>query len=569
MKRASVIAYDLETTRIAKGNPRPLYLTAYGAEWQCSIAITGIEHLADVLEQRFLTTENIRARFVAWNGNNYDVYFIAAALLHTDRYILRPYMTRSKNLRGLRVVDREDEKRNWEFLDGISMTGLTGRPLKDFLKVFAPEFQKLEAPNWDKEEFDAKNPEHVKYAERDSEGLYHGLMAAQSIITENFGLALQPTIGNLGIKIFQANIPDSVAVWEPPLAVLDVVRAQVMRGGYCFCARRYSGPVWKYDLNQAYAAAMREADLPSGRCIHAKEPHPYARTYIVRIKAKKVSNTVPFYYRAMDGVAVFGTDTIEETWITSIEHQQLKREGWRIEMLECYFWDDAFSMKEYVDKLEALRSAAVDGPSGAQGTMVKMIGNNSYGKTVEQLDGIEMIMANDKPDGWHDYNTDDEALAHIFFRFQKPMLREYHQPQLGAFITAHVRMVVRRAILQAPQSWLYADTDCVMFDQPIAASKVFPVDPKRYGAWKVEAEGDLYIVIAKKVYTSVDGKVKHAKGMNVKHLNVIDFEKWIAGHPPLQKQVQRQNFVKVMQGADMFMERERNGTGIDLKQKRA
>lgn len=568
VKVRPIIAYDLETTRIAAGTPRPLYITAYCDTWTASLPIADVPMLADILEARFLTEENAGARFVAWNGNNFDVYMIAAALLHLDRWILRPYLTRSKNLRGLRVVEKEIRPGNkrplsWEFVDGVAMTGLIGVTLKKFLERFAPDHLKLEAPDWERETFDSRNRAHVEYAERDSEGLYHGMKCFERIVMDNFGVALAPTIGNVGIKIFQRHMPWDVTVWEPRLNVLNIIRNQVMRGGYCFRFRQYHGPVWKYDINQAYAAAMRETALPSGRCVHGL--HDLARCYIVKLRATHSNNVVPFYYRNMEGEASDGITVIDETWLTASEHKQLKAEGWKIEVMDGYFWDEHFSMRGYVDKLEALRGAAEGGPSGAAGTVFKNIGNHSYGKTVEQLDGLELVMANEKPEpdrsgvqagkGWHDYNTDDEALQHIFFRFGTPMMREYHQPQLGAFITAHVRMVVRRAILECPEGWLYADTDCVIFDRPQKASPALDIDPKLYGRWKVEAEGEPYLIVAKKVYASVDGKVKHAKGMNVRFLDVRDFAEWLAGRPPEQSQVQRQNFVKVMSGADMFQNR--------------
>jgi len=88
------------------------------------------------------------------------------------------------------------------------------------------------------------------------------------------------------------------------------------------------------------------------------------------------------------------------------------------------------------------------------------------------------------------------------------------------------------------------------------------VDPLRYGAWKVEARGEPYRIVAKKVYANGDASIKHAKGMNTKNLSSDDFERWLAGEVPKQQQVQRVNFVRVMQGAHMFRNLERRGTAI-------
>lgn len=566
-----MIAYDIETTSIAKGTPRPLYITACGSGgFWISGEILGLNHLTEILVSRFLVEETQGARFVAWNGNKFDVYFIALALLKNPDYILRPYLTSGKNLRGLRVVRRTyddsgiettgrkgTKKIEWEFLDGIAMTGIQ-KSLAELFKTFAPGFQKLTAPDWAKEQFNPRNPEHVAYAERDSEGLYHAMEKARSVCVDNFNIDLSATIGNMAIKIFQRHIPKMVECWKPPAKALRAIHDQVMRGGYCFCVKRYRGPVWKYDLNQAYASAMRDAPMPAGRCVWSQKRNPYATCYIARITARNFANRIPFYYRDSEtGESVFALQEIGDTWLTSIEIEQLEREGWKVQISECWFWESKFSMKEYVGKLENLRIGEGRDPKNAQGEMIKYIGNNSYGKTVERLDGLELLIAAEKPDGFSEYpvSDDNEGLQYVWYRFGTPMLREYHQPQIGGFITAQVRMAVRRAALLSPDTWLYADTDCVVFREPIA----LPIDPGKYGAWKIEEAGAQFTIAAKKVYCSADGKTKHAKGLNIKYLTTEDFEKWYHGVPPRQKQIQRQNFVKVLSGFDMFFEREKTG----------
>jgi hypothetical protein len=550
-RQRRIIAYDLETTRIKAGSPRPVYLTAYGADFSFSGRIDSFIHLRDFLVARFLVPEFHRARFVAWNGNKYDVFFVGAALLHSSEYLLRPYLTRTKALRGLKVIHKET-KQEWEFLDGLAMT-LGAKPctLKEFLKTFAPNHHKLDAPDWEREEFDARNPAHVAYAERDSEGLYHGMMRAEQILQEHFGQTLQPTIGNLGIRLFAQHMPAGVEVWAPSYQVERIIRDRVMRGGFCFCSRKYQGPIWKYDINQAYAAAMRDALLPAGRCIQTTRHIPDACA-IYRVNGSKAGGRVPFYLREAtrgSGIVVF--DQMTDAWITSIEYDQLSAEGWELEVLGGFYWDSSFSMRDYVQKLEALRINAPGGPKSAQGEMMKAIGNNSYGKTVEELGGYELVMAAEKPEGFFQYLDGEEPIQHIWFRFAEPQSRDYHQPQIGAFITAHVRMQIRRAILQAPDAWLYSDTDCCMYSRAVD----LPIDAGLYGLWKIECEGEHYRIITKKVYAAVDGSEMKAKGMTTKKLSMQDFADWYDGKPPTIRQTQRQNFIAVMAGADMFVDR--------------
>lgn len=581
-----LIAYDLETTRIAKGTPRPLYITAFSESrgFSLSSPVRDIAHLREILLERFLTPENVGARFVAWNGNHFDAYLIAAALILEPGYLIRPFLTRGKNLRGMMVTVPEDldlpskQQRYWLFLDGIAMTGLAGVSLAKFLKTFAPDWQKLEsAIDFEREEFDALNPDHVAYAMRDSEGLYYGINRAEEILLTYFNEPLGATMGRACIKILTAHIPEQVQIVQPPADVLSVVREYVMRGGYCFCVRSYHGPVYKYDINQAYAAAMRDAMLPAGRSYRTQGLSRFARVYIARVRAEKRGNLVPFYAKAADDRgrvrAYFFRESIPDTWITSIELDQLRAEGWKVDVLESVFFEDQFSLKDYVQKLEHIRTTCEGGPSGAIGTMIKAVGNHSYGKTVEQLDPLELVIAKECPIGFAEYMpeetvTDSLSFPHVFYRKKRDddgndveVTRDYHQPHVGSFITAHVRMVVRRAALLSPETWLYADTDCVMFSSDVTDQ--MDIDQKRYGAWKLEARGDVYKIIAKKIYASDDGKTRHAKGLNVNRLTADDFDQWFIGKVPEQTQTQRNNFLKVMTGADMFDERKRKGTDAE------
>ena len=573
-----MIAYDFETTRIAVGTPRPLYITAHGADFSVNGPVENLAAVTRILRAQFLTSENLGASFVAWNANRFDAYIIAAALIREDDLAIIPYMTESKALRGLRVIRREDmgnrQSKSWQFLDGIAMTGLVGFSLEKFVSSFAPDFPKLtNIIDFDREEFDPTNPEHCAYAYRDSEGLYHAITRAQQIMLDTFDEPLAVTMGGACIRIFSAHIPPDIRV-EPLIADLrEIVSVYAMRGGFCYCAKRYSGPVWKYDINQAYAAAMRETGLPCGAPNKSTKPPADNRPFLARIRATNPHNRIPFYHRSVapNGrvSSAFSFTEIAETWITSAEYRQLESEKWDIQCLETWIWPDSFNMREFVDKLERLRTTCEGGPSGPIGTMVKATGNHSYGKTVEQVSPIEYLLSWDCPPDYLPFFGDgSDPIEHVYFRIdddRKP--KAWHQPHLGAWITSHVRMVVRRAALIDPDAWLYADTDCVIFSRDVSAE--MDIDPKRYGAWKIEEEGAHYQIIAKKVYAEVSSekpreKLKRsAKGLNVKRLTPDDFANWYEGTPPVQDQIQIQNFLSVMRGADMFRAQRREGTRVE------
>jgi hypothetical protein len=567
---ARIVAYDFETAPIRAGTPRPLYLTAHCDEWSYAGQIHSMAHLHEELVAHFLIPRNWGRMFVAWNGNRFDAYFVAAALVRDPRFVITPYLTSSRELRALVIHAAGDESsriRRWIFADGMAMLGIDC-DLGTLLDTFAPDLPKLPAPDWSRG-FDARRQDHRDYAMRDSEGLWAAIVAAQRIVHGHFGEPLGITIGSTAIKVFQAEMPPGV--WVMPLddEARDPVAQLLARGGYVFCRGKYRGPVWKYDLNQAYAAAMRECAMPCGQMMRGQ----YAidegiETYMVLIDATappdSAASRVPFYVKVRDPLgrirSTYARGVIRGAWITSDEHRQLIDEGWDIEIVEWWAWSRSFAMTDFVDRLETLRAAAPDGPQGAQGRMIKALGTTAYGKTAEQPDGIEYVLAATCPPGFLPWYDDDDAepIDHVYWRFDPDSRpRPHHQPQIAAFITAHVRMKVRRAILLDPDAWLYADTDCVMFRRDV--TQKMDIDPARYGAWKIEESGAEYSIIDRKVYVSADGRKKAARGLDVRALTGEHFALWFEGQAPYQRTYQLTNFLDVMRGAEMYVSRPRRG----------
>ncbi len=567
---ARIVAYDFETAPIRSGTPRPLYLTAVGDDWRYASPIRTMAHLHDELVEHFLTEELAGSTFAAWNGNRFDAYFIAAALVRDPAWRITPYLTGARELRAL-VIHRADDPtsrtRRWTFADGMAMLGIDCA-LGELLRTFAPELPKLAAPDWSRG-FDAADPGHREYAMRDSEGLHAALTHAQDILMSHFGEPLGLTIGGTAIRVFGANIPERVTVRPLEDDAEKPVREFLSRGGYVFCRSKYRGPVWKFDINQAYASAMRDCLMPCGSMMHGTYSiDPDIDTYMIRIDAWAPPGspvaTVPFYVKVEDSHgrirSTYARGIIRGAWVTSDEHRQLVAEGWTIEPIEWWAWSANFRMTDFVNRLEELRATAPGGPQSAMGRMIKALGTTAYGKTAERLDGIEYALSAECPPGFLPWYADDDAepIDHVYWRFDDDSRpKPHHQPQIAAFITAHVRMVMRRAILIDPEAWLYADTDCLMFSRDVTAH--LDTDPLRYGAWKIEEAGAEYSIIDRKVYVSADGRKKAARGMDVRALTGEHFERWFDGQAPRQDQLQLTNFLDVMRGAEMYVARSRRG----------
>lgn len=521
------------------------------------------------ITSRLLLPETAGARFAAWNGNRFDCYFVAAALVRDERFRLRPMLTRSRELRGLEVrmaanAEKDRDPGAWVFVDGMSMLGIDCE-LAELLEQFAPDLPKLPAPDWSRG-FDGADPAHQAYAMRDSEGLWAALDRAQQIVMEAFGEPLGITMGGTGIRVFASQMPAGVSVKPLPEEAEKITREQLVRGGFVFCRGRFDGPAWKYDLNQAYAGAMRDCELPAGSVLWDRyQPEEGARAYMVRVAATKQDNPVPFYVKQLDPQgrirSGYARGVIRDAWITSDEHRQLIAEGWDIECLENWTFARTFQMRDFVDTLEQMRRTAEGGPSGPQGLMVKSLGTNCYGKTGEQPDGIEWCLAAERPAGWLDWYEEDDAepIEHVFWRAAEPRAKPHQQPQLAAWITAWVRMQVRRAALVDPDAWLYADTDSVIFSRDVTDR--LDVDPTRYGAWKVESAGGRHSIIMPKVYRGPSG-IK-ARGLNPQQLTHEHFERWMKGEAPRQRQTQLRGFLDVMRGAEMYRAVSRRGSAFD------
>ena len=87
---ARLVAYDFETAPIRSGTPRPLYLTAAGDDWRYAAPIRTMAHLHDELVAHFLTDDLAGSVFCAWNGNRFDAYFVAAALVRDPAWRITP-----------------------------------------------------------------------------------------------------------------------------------------------------------------------------------------------------------------------------------------------------------------------------------------------------------------------------------------------------------------------------------------------------------------------------------------------------------------------------------------------
>lgn len=578
--RPNFIAYDFETSNITNGrDDKPLtplfyYLTMFGADVAVSESLGGDEQTIGAIKRYFLRPELNGAIFVAWNGNRFDGWLILSLLCRNKaflrRYKIHPFVAKQAGMRGFQITD--DENNIWSFYDGIAMLGLLGTSLAAFTEKFAPDHAKLSGTiDWDKEEFDSTNPDHVRYAEVDSEGLYFGIIRADEIVFQLTGFHLGCTLGGVAVRNLIANLPQAALIWRPRNDHWYALQNFARRGGLCF-ARRYKGPLYQYDMNQCYAAQMRTMELPCGntRFVYTYE-RGYVGEYVCTI-GRSTPSALPFlccifegdYKKKSGSIQCFGRSTT--TIICSSEIETLTRWGWEVDVHYGWVYDDSFNLKDMVDNLEALRMKC-ESPNDAVGTMIKALGNHAFGKTGEQPPTGQYVISCERPD-------DDAILAGdesdiLWWTPAEDMQNEklYHRPQLAAHITAGARMVLYEEGMKHAHIFVKCDTDSIATSEPIDSLQF---DKSLYGAWKIEYEGIDSVVLGKKVNAVYpDGKPAKivAKGMRIKELTGAQMRTWFDGwEPPLQTQVQVSSWKGATSGKDMFKVLDKKGTDFRKKE---
>lgn len=551
-----ILAYDLEATNITAGEtPRPEYLTVElepGGE-VVGIPTPGNASLYEALCRYVLTPENVGKRFVAHNGNRFDEYLVAFAIAENPRYIVTPYYNRMMQIRGMMVTDRYDKRQNWHFSDSIAITGWSVG-LAQLTTTFAPEYAKGHI-DFDTTTFDARNPEHVEYAINDTRILSRAINNYRGMIESFTGIPIQNTIGKLAIKYFEKNMPPDVCIWnvpEPRQYLLDNTR----RGGYIYAPHRYRGPLYSADINQSYTFQQRKP-MPCGRCYAT---HNYKRDrlgiYACTIYyPNRRSVHAPCYCVGTDGKPrmVTGSEPFT-TFLTSPEIEKYREWGWQIDILVGIYWAESFTMTTMSELLE--RERIRYGPKSPMGIIIKNVGNNSYGKTAEQHDGIRYFVAKERPDGAY-MAYPEEPSSRLWVTHEQPTRDIYQKPQIAVFITAHARLQVAEVIERLGEHALYADTDSIKSDRDVR--EYLDIDDARYGAWKYEGYDNDAIILNKKSYWFRDEPCW--KGLSVSRLTRDEYVYcYETGVPPEQVQRQRLSMQRVLRGEPMFREMRRHGS---------
>lgn len=568
------IAYDFETDAIAAGTPGPRYLVMVREDDDAVLFAEDIRRLSwrDVLVRYFLRPEFAGYRFVAYNGNRFDAHFLLKAMSEVAAVEAMPFLAGSNALRGVAVTLKENPKIRWTFSDAIAMTGFTGK-LASFIKAFGnPGDAKLAAE--DITDFNPESEQDRAYALADTRCLAHAMKNWAKELHDFSGAWPGNTVGAMAIKLFQSKLPDGVLIWEAPAFAKALIEG-AKRGGYVWTAGRYRGPAYGYDINQCYAAQMRNP-LPCGRAVRVRRENPgKLGIYRAIVYRRTPERYVPFYatrVRSNERLYIDGSQP-ELVYLCTPEVVTLRELGWKVDVLDGVCWSESFNMSPWVDELEAERARL--GPKSPGGLVVKSIGNNAFGKTLEGAHPMRTLISRTRPDGGVALMPEQSAV--VWGVKEEKDEPEYHRPQIGVFIMAYGRCQLMRTAAKAPAYFLKADTDGITFARDMR--DMLWIDATRYGAFKCEYEATEIMIFAKKCYCYAGADAREVlervqadpygveeicgmKGIRARELSWEDRIAWFSGNPPSQKQIQVNNVIKQLSGAPMYKDAERRASAV-------
>lgn len=411
--------------------------------------------------------------------------------------------------------------------------------LHDFLKIAPAKLEVLtekfdvahkklsDAINFDKENYDPKNPTHRQYLLHDCLGYYEVIQAFTAIWTEYYNTPLGWTTPASAMKAWKAKIPEGHVYFRMHSELRDYFRLAYY-GGYNFPGfnRWKATPgtdekIVGWDVNSMYPAMMLKG-VPTGQPTFTRDYDP-AKPGFYHVRAKVPDDTVmPILpYTDLKGRKYYPTGTFE-TYCASVEINRACELGYDIEVIDGYY----FKKIEYVfDELINICMSIRQNPT-YKGTVVeyiaKLVQNALYGKFGSNEEGIKYVVSLEQPkgDGWiHsvDIHT-GEILENVWQRVEELDVPYLH-PEWAAWITAMARIHLSYLAQQfaARDKLVYVDTDSVKGLVSTNDQIDVDEDPSIYGAWKREMESDEWYCAGPKTYTYhdiiTDEWVVHSKGV--------------------------------------------------------
>lgn len=312
----------------------------------------------------------------------------------------------------------------------------------------------------------------------------------------------------------------------------------------CFATGLIKGAFKVYDINSSYPDVMAHVQHPISDT-PKYEPKITKRTHFAKIRAWSLG-ALPV--RKPDGGLDFPIGTFD--FYACIHEINAGLETKTLQIRHVYYtiyFEAETNFKEFVYDGFAKRAAFKAVEDKAGDLLEKLNLNSPYGKFAQDPRRYENWLFNpeevpqpqlceaghkaiskgeehvncamcdgDKfsPYGWYMHTQRGDQL--IFAQPQKVRGSSFFNVATAASITSAARANLLRGIQSATRP-LYCDTDSIICEH-LEPSHGIEIDPKKLGAWDIEASGDTVCIAGKKLYAIFDGgtEVKKAsKGVKL------------------------------------------------------
>ena len=296
----------------------------------------------------------------------------------------------------------------------------------------------------------------------------------------------------------------------------------------CFATGILEGDWYVYDINSSYPNVMRGVNHPiSDKPIY--EPNITSKTHFAKIRAWSLG-ALPI--RLPSGTLTFPIGTHD--FYACIHEIKAGLETGTLKILKCYYsiyFEQEANFASFIDTYYDLRMQAASNGDEIRKLFYKLVMNSSYGKFAQDprkyenwvfdpeeiptpfhcsecFDMINKGTYEKKckacesgeydPYGWYLHTTREGT--HIYASPQKVRNGSFFNVAAAASITSAARSSLLRGIKAATRP-IYCDTDSIICERLESTNdNGIVLDPKKLGAWDLEAKGDTVAIAGKKLY---------------------------------------------------------------------
>lgn len=403
----------------------------------------------------------------------------------------------------LGLLDKLDPGSSPSIINGrIAACSIEGQEFRDSFRLF-PEA----LASYAKEPFDYDKMERQVREEHREEILRYQRFDCQylgDLIREFFELfGDRPTIGNTAITYLQ-----SFHGFEKMNAGQDRLIRPFFFGGrnQAFLTGVHQGAWRLYDVNNMYGSVMRDMQHPiSAEPVMSNKLWPIT-AYI----EWEGENAGCMASRASDGSLDF-TSTVGR-YFSSRHEFQVGEDTGTIKprrIVKSYGFREWGTFADFIDFCKARRDEAKSTGDKIRDLFWKRINNASYGKFAQDPSRYERYAYSNAGEGVPEFLAGEDGNTYgfsprfasgsriIWGRPAPNRFSGYFNVATGASITGGARATLFRGILAANRP-AYCDTDSLVCEG--FRGDTIRLDDKQLGAWKLEAEFDLWVCAGKKLY---------------------------------------------------------------------